>query len=103
MDISRSDAIDIIAFHAADGGLEKGLAKLRKNFEPFSFSYISELKPFRTLTVNVKSIINGSLIDLTSEAVLKEGNKEVSRRTLTRMGIANAMGREGCGNFTEAI
>ena len=36
LDISRSDAIDVIAFHAADGGLEIGLAKLRQKYQPFS-------------------------------------------------------------------
>ena len=103
MNIGRSDAIDVIAFHGADGGLERGLAKLRNSFEPFAFSYISELKPFRTLVINVSAKKTGELIKLTSEAILKEGNKEVSRRILVRQGISNTNGREGCGNFTEAI
>ncbi len=103
LDISRSDAIDVIAFHAADGGLERGLAKLRKNYGPFSFSYVSDLKPFRSITVNVNAVKDGSSINLTSEAILKEGNKEVSRRTLSRLGVVSDSNRSGCGRFTEAI
>ncbi len=103
LDISRSDAIDVIAFHAADGGLERGLAKLRKSYSPFSFSYISDLKPFRSITVSVNAVKNGDSIDLTSEAILKEGNKEVSRRTLSRLGVVSDNGRSGSGRFTEAI
>ena len=103
LDISRSDAIDVIAFHAADGGLEIGLAKLRQNYKPFSYSYISELKPNRTLKVSINAIKNNNLIDINSEAILMEGNKEVSRRTLSRIGISKSNGRNGCGKFTEEI
>ena len=103
MNISRSDAIDVIAFHAADGGLEIGLAKLRQKYQPFSYSYVSELKPNRTLKVSINAIKNNNLIDINSEAILMEGNKEVSRRTLSRIGISKSNGRNGCGKFTEAI
>lgn len=103
LDFGRSDAIDVIAFHAADGGLERGLGKLRMHYGPFNFSYISELKPSRTVTVNVNAVKQGNSINLTSEAILKEGNKEVSRRTLSRLGVVANNGRIGCGRFTEAI
>lgn len=103
LDISRSDAIDVITFHAADGGLEKGLAKIRQNFSSFDYSYVSELKPNRTIKVMVKAYQKGNQIDLHSEAILIEGNREVSRRTVSRLGITNSKGRNGCGKFTEAI
>ena len=103
LDISRSDAIDVIAFHAADGGLERGLAKIRKDFNPFSCSYISELKPNRTLKVTINATKNGNIINLHSEAILMEGNKKVSHRTVSRLGIINSVGRNGCGTFVEAI
>ena len=103
LDISRSDAIDVIAFHAADGGLERGLAKLRQNYKPFSYSYISELKPNRKIRVNITAAKHNNLMNIYSEAILMEGNKEVSRRTLTRLDIANNSGRKDCGRFTEEI
>lgn len=103
LDLSRSEAIDVIVFHAADGGLEKGLAKLRKNFKQFNHSYTSELKPNRTIKVSVKATQNKNLINLYSEAILLEGNKEVSRRTISRLGITRSKGRHGCGQFTEEI
>lgn len=103
LDLSRSEAIDTIVFHGADGGLERGLAKLRKNYSDFKFSYISNLKPSRKLTVNVEAIQEGKLINLKSEAILTEGNKEVSRRTLSRLGVENSNGRNGKGRFREAI
>ena len=103
LDISRSDAIDVIVFHAADGGLERGLAKIRHSYKPFSYSYISELKPNRTIKVNIKASKINNLMNIYSEAILMEGNKEVSRRTLSRLGIANKNGRTDCGKFTEEI
>ena len=103
LDLSKSDAIDVIAFHAADGGLERGLAKLRKNYIPFNYSYISELKPNRIIKVNIKAIKEKNLINLYSEAILSEGNKEVSRRNVSRIGISKSNNRNGCGIFTEAI
>ena len=103
LDISRSDAIEVIAFHAADGGLERGLARLRQNYKPFSYTYISELKPNRTIKVNVSAAKSNNLMNIYSEAILMEGNKEVSRRMLTRSGIANNTGRKDCGRFTEEI
>lgn len=103
LDISHSDAIDVITFHAADGGLEKGLGKIRKNFSPFSFSYTSDIKPNRTLKVSLNAIKSGNLINLRSEAILLEGNNEVSRRAISRLGISNSEGRNNCGKFTEEI
>ena len=103
LDISRSDAIDVITYHAADGGLERGLAKINKNNKPFSFTYTSELKPNRQLKVIVTATINNSQINLSSEAILSEGNKEVSRRTLSRSGITKSNGTKGYGKFMEAI
>lgn len=103
LDLSRSDAIDVIVFHAADGGLEKGLGKIRKKFDSFKYTYVSELKPNRTIKVTLNAIKEKSLMNLYSEAILFEGNKEVSRRTVSRLGIAKNKGRDGLGKFTEAI
>ncbi|MBP5470360.1 MAG: hypothetical protein J6Z11_14075 [Candidatus Riflebacteria bacterium] len=103
LDLSRSDAIDVIVFHAADGGLEKGLGKIRKKFDSFKYTYVSELKPNRTIKVTLNATKEKSLMNLYSEAILFEGNKEVSRRTVSRLGIAKNKGRDGLGKFTEAI
>lgn len=103
LDMSRSAAIDVIVFHAADGGLERGLAKLRKEFIPFNHSYVSCLKPNRTIKVTINAIKNEKTIDLLSEAILLEGNKEVSRLKVSRLGVTKAKGRDGCGKFMEAI
>ena len=102
LDMSRSEAIDVITYHAADGGLERGLAKINKNSKPFSFTYTSALKPNRQLKVIVTATINNSQINLSSEAILSEGNKEVSRRILSRSGITKSNGTKGYGKFMEA-
>ncbi len=103
LDLSRSDVIEVIVFHAADGGLERGLGKIRKNFKPFNYTYVSELKPNRTIKVILNATKDGLLMNLHSEAILFEGNKEVSRKTISRLGIANYKGRDGLGKYTEAI
>ena len=103
LDISRSEAIDVITFHAADGGLERGMAKLNKAFKPFNFTYTSDLKPNRKLKVIVTATKNNSRINLSSEAILTEGNKEVSRRILSRFDITKSNGTKGYGKFMEAI
>ena len=103
LDISRSEAIDVITYHAADGGLERGLAKMNKEYKPFKFTYISNLKPNRKLTVMVSATLNNNLMNISSEAILTEGNKEVSRRILSRSGISKSNGIKGYGKFMEAI
>ena len=103
LDMSRSEAIDVIVFHAADGGLERGLAKLRKEFAPFNNSYTSLLKPNRTIKVTINATKEKNNMNLQSEAVLLEGNKEVSRIKVSRSGVTKAIGRNGCGKFMEAI
>lgn len=102
LDLGRSDAIDALVFHAADGGLERGLGRLRKNFAPFSIDYTSTLNQNRHLQVRVVAAKDGSNIDLRATAVLFEGKREISTRTLARLAVNNQPGRSGSGRFVEA-
>ena len=103
LDTARSIALEATAFHAADGGLERGLARLRNKFEPFSFSYSSKLSETRKVLVKVAAKQLSGTINLSSESIVIDGNKEAAKRTLSRMSVQNLTGREGCGKFTEAI
>lgn len=102
LDLGRSSAIDAILFHAADGGLERGLAKSRSSFKPFSLTYKSDLNQNRTIEVIVSAVKVGLKINLTSTATLFEGKNEISTRRLLRQGVENKPGRTGTGHFTEA-
>jgi hypothetical protein len=102
LDIGHSSAIDAITFHAADGGLERGLAKLRKKFKKFEFGYKFEISSSRFVEVLVKANPKGKKIDLSSTATLFEGKKAVSTRQLMRQGIIKLPGRAGSGRFLEA-
>lgn len=102
LDLARSVAIDTITFHAADGGLERGIARLASNFEPFSFSYSTKLTAQRLIKVNVIAIKNGDLIDLLASATLFEGNKKLSDRHLKRLSIRYPLNKKNTGQFLEA-
>lgn len=102
LDLSRSDAIETVAFHAADGGLERGLARLHTSYQPFSMNYTSVITSHRRLVVLVEAVLHNGLIDLHATASLYEGNNELSKRTLSRLQVGNLRGRTGIGRFVEA-
>ncbi len=102
LDLGRSDAIEAIVFHGADGGLERGLAKLRHKFAPFSMNYSAKLGVHRELQVTVTADKVKSCINLKATAVLFEGSREVSRRSLARSAVIDQPGRAGSGKFVEA-
>ncbi|MGM0598751.1 MAG: hypothetical protein ACQETH_02930 [Candidatus Rifleibacteriota bacterium] len=102
LDTSKSSAIDAVLFHAADGGLERGLAKSRIAFESFAFNYVSHLSSRRKVRVEVKSILKNNQLNISSRAILIEGNQVVSTRTLLRHGVKQQPGRTGTGKFLEA-
>ncbi len=102
LDLGRTEAIETQVFHAADGGLERGLARLRRNYEPFSMNYNSVINKYRRLVVNVEAVKNADLIDLLVSASLFEGNREISRQQLKRTRIENLKGRNGIGRLVEA-
>jgi hypothetical protein len=102
LDLGRSEAVETQVFHAGDGGIERGLARLRKQYAPFSMSYSSVINRRRRLVINVEAVKNGGLMDLLVSAALFEGNREVTRRQLKRSGIENLRGRNGIGKLVEA-
>ena len=102
LDLGRSDAIEAVVFHAADGGLERGLAKLRRKFTPFSFDYVSKHGSHRSIRVTVTATGQKTGMDIKATAVLFEGSREVSRRSLARLAVLNQSGRTGSGRFVEA-
>jgi len=101
LDLGRSEAVETQVFHAADGGIERGLARLRQHFVPFAFNYSSIINRHRRLVIEVKAIAKGDLIDLLASASLFEGNREVARHQLKRAGIENRKGRNGIGKLVE--
>ena len=102
LDLGRSEAIETQVFHAADGGIERGLARLRKKYSPFTMSYSSLINSHRRLIVSVEAIKNAEMIDLLVSASLFEGKKELTRQQLKRSGIANLKGRNGIGRLVDA-
>ncbi|MBI3038545.1 hypothetical protein HYY75_05765 [bacterium] len=96
LDMGRSILLETTAFHAADGGLERGLAKLRAKFSPFEYSYSSDIGSGRKLLVQIFSTPNGRNL-----ASVYEGRKKVAGKKLARFGISRAQGRSGCGKFME--
>jgi Tfp pilus assembly protein PilX len=102
LDLARSDAAETIVFHAADGGLERGLAKLNQQFKPFRLDYTSMLDKHRRIAVNVEAVIAEGMINLHSTAVLYEGGNEIARRGLARLQISDLKGRTNIGKFVEA-
>lgn len=104
LDSSRSGALDVVGFHAADGGLEQGLARLRTSFQPFRFSYSFKPASFREVRVEVTaSPAPEQTIDLLAAATVFDGGKHVAMRRLTRRGVQNATHRQGSGTFAEVL
>ncbi len=108
LDLGRSDAIDTLVFHSADGGLERGLARLSADFSPIKFSYISKISDHRRMIVEVEadwspsSTQDNPSMNLHSSATLFEGKHQRSSRRLSRIQINNLSDRSGAGRFTEA-
>ena len=102
LDIGKSSAVDAVLFHAADGGLERGLAKLRKKFAPFTFSYRSNLLKNQIVEVRIDAVKEDGQMNLSATATLYAGKSIISTRRLSRHGIADKPGRQGIGHFMEA-
>lgn len=102
LDLSRSAAIETTAFHAADGGLERGLARLSSEYQAFTLSYVVNVSSYRRINVVVEALKKNGLIDLHATASMFEGNNELGRRSLSRLQITNIRGRAGIGKFVEA-
>ncbi len=102
LDLGRSAALEVIGFQAADGGLERGLARLRKGFRPFAWSYVSPLGRFRQVQVEVAARPAREGLDLIATATIFEGGRPVARRRLERQGVQKRPGRTGTGRFLEA-
>ena len=102
LDLGRSEAIETQIFHAADGGMERGLARLRQKYAPFTLNYSSVINNYRRLVINVEAVKSDGLIDLLISASLFEGSREMARQQLKRTGIENLKGRNGIGRLVEA-
>ncbi|OGK05903.1 MAG: hypothetical protein A2W80_12860 [Candidatus Riflebacteria bacterium GWC2_50_8] len=102
LDLGRSEAIETQIFHAADGGMERGLARLRQKYAPFTMNYSSVINNYRRLVINVEAVKSDGLIDLLISASLFEGSREMARQQLKRTGIENLKGRNGIGRLVEA-
>lgn len=104
LDSSRSAVLETIGFHAADGGLEKGLAKLSASFGKFNIEYDFSPRENRKVSVRVTSeSVDDNLIDLLSVATVTEGGRIVSVRRLRRSGIRKSGDLSGAGTFSEEI
>jgi len=103
LDMGRSAALETVGFHAADGGLERGLARLSSQPAPFRFAYRSKLGPHRIVDVEVAATrtLNGRF-DLQSAATVRDGGREVARKRLSRRGVSRQGGRLSRGRFEEA-
>lgn len=102
LDIGRSVALETVAFHAADGGLERGLSRLRSSFMAFELNYGSKVGEFRRVEVELRAEPDGQTLTLISIARVFEGGKQLAERKLSRSGITNSSGRIGIGKFVEA-
>jgi hypothetical protein len=104
LDMGRTDVLETIVFHAADGGLEKGIAHLRGKFEPFDLAYEAKLDNNRDLKVNVAAKHenpNNEALTLKCDVSLFEGNALLIKKTYMRSNIENQSGRNGIGRFME--
>lgn len=102
LDLGHSEGLEAIAYHAADGGLERGLGKLRQNFSPFILKYSSEISNNRMVMVMVECENEKNMMNLKSVARVAQGNKIITIKRLSRVGIRNVTGRNGNGRFLEA-
>jgi hypothetical protein len=101
VDMGRSGTLDVVGFHAADGGLEVGLSRLRKNFVPFTMQYVTNPEPHREVLVFLQAEPGKDGITLSSQVDIREGKMCVARRRLVRQGITKELGRGHDGVFME--
>ncbi|HOY68553.1 MAG TPA: hypothetical protein PLP29_16865 [Candidatus Ozemobacteraceae bacterium] len=103
LDMGRSAALETVAFHAADGGLERGLARFATHAAAFRFAYESRLDAHRTVTVEVEArrTANNTYM-LSSAAGVRDGGREVARRRLVRRDVSRTGGNLVRGRFEEA-
>ncbi len=103
LDMGRSAALETVGFHAADGGLERGLARLSALPAPFRFAYRAKLGEYRTVDVEVAATrTSKGRFDLESAATVRDGGREVARRRLSRRDVSRLGGRLSRGRFEEA-
>ncbi|MBF0407432.1 MAG: hypothetical protein HQM10_08760 [Candidatus Riflebacteria bacterium] len=98
VDSGRSFLLETICFQAADGGLERGLAKFRTGSDSAELDY--EVKVSERQIVRVKVKILGS--DIISNAAVIESGKIKAEKKLVRKNVSRtASGREKAGSFME--
>lgn len=103
LDMGRSAALETTGFHAADGGLERGLAKLSARAAPFKFAYRTKLGEHRSVDVEVEATRKAKgRFDLQAAAVVRDGGREVARRRLSRRDVCRQSGNLSRGRFEEA-
>ncbi len=103
LDMGRSAALETVAFHAADGGLERGLARFSAHAGVFRFVYESRLDAHRTVTVEVEARRTANNTYLLSSADgVRDGGREVARRRLVRRDVSRTGGNLVRGRFEEA-
>ncbi len=103
LDQGRTTALEVIGFQAADGGLERGLARLHRSFRPFTATYVSPLGPFRQVEVQIAARpAPRARLDLIATATILDGGRPVARRRVERRDIQQRPGRTGSGRFLEA-
>lgn len=103
IDSSRSVALETIAFHAAEGGIERGTGRLRGSFEPFLMSYRSNLSEHRQIKVKVEAFrLEKDKMEIVSEAKVFEGSNLVATRKLRLKSVENYPGRPHDSSLVEA-
>lgn len=103
LDMGRSAALETVGFHAADGGLERGLAKLSAKAIPFRFAYRTQLGEYRSVDVEVEATRRAKgRFDLQSAATIRDGGREVARKRLSRRDVRQQAGKLSRGRFEEA-
>lgn len=104
LDVGRSNILETLVFHAGDGGLEKGIAKIRNSFKPFEFNYKYNLDNERSLEIEVvaqEDEEDKSLLNLNSKVKLFEGGNLLMNKTYARNHIKQELGRNEIGRFME--
>ncbi|MDD3000303.1 MAG: hypothetical protein PHF29_00935 [Candidatus Riflebacteria bacterium] len=104
LDMGRTDVLETIVFHAADGALEKGIAHLRGKFQPFDLAYEGKLDNNRDLKISLAAKHenpNNKVLTLRCNVSLFEGNTLLIKKTYMRSNIENQSGRNGIGRFME--
>ena len=102
LDYSHSDALETIAFHSADGGLERAFGKLNQKCAPFVLNYNYDVLQNRKVNVIVKCTNLNGIYNIDSVARILQGAKVVAIKRLERIGIKSISGRNGTGKFLEA-